>query len=86
LPSPYICSFCRRDTRPNLRCIAGPNGVYICEECARKAVAIFDEPSQPSTTTTYYALEFRRPATEEDLKELLESISRNRHPARSSQD
>jgi DNA-directed RNA polymerase subunit RPC12/RpoP len=32
----------RERNTSDLRCIAGPDGVYICEECARKAVAVFD--------------------------------------------
>jgi ClpX C4-type zinc finger len=33
---PYRCSFCGKDNAEVRRLIAGPNGVFICEECVAK--------------------------------------------------
>ncbi len=30
---PYACSFCGKDNAQVERMIAGPNGVFICNEC-----------------------------------------------------
>jgi ATP-dependent Clp protease ATP-binding subunit ClpX len=30
---PYLCSFCGKNQDQVRRLIAGPNGVYICDEC-----------------------------------------------------
>ena len=29
----YLCSFCGKNQDEVMRLIAGPNGVYICDEC-----------------------------------------------------
>ena len=33
---PYHCSFCGKDNAEVRRLIAGPNGVFICDECVAK--------------------------------------------------
>lgn len=33
---PYQCSFCGKDNAEVRRMIAGPNGVFICDECMTK--------------------------------------------------
>ena len=38
----YKCSFCNKpDTQVN-RLVAGPNGVYICDECVKLCAEIID--------------------------------------------
>jgi hypothetical protein len=44
------CSFCGKDSRQvEERLVAGPNGVFVCDECVRLCVDIFwgDEASIP---------------------------------------
>ena len=36
LGCPYRCSFCAKDNAEVRRLIAGPNGVFICNECVAK--------------------------------------------------
>jgi len=36
----YRCSFCEKDHRAVKRLIAGPRGVFICNECVALANAI----------------------------------------------
>ena len=36
---PYFCSFCGKDQDQVSRLIAGPGGVYVCDECVTKFVA-----------------------------------------------
>jgi hypothetical protein len=39
-----VCSFClRKKSDGNRRFIAGPDGVYICDECVDLCVEIFEE-------------------------------------------
>ena len=33
---PYRCSFCEKDNAEVRHLIAGPNGVFICNECVAK--------------------------------------------------
>lgn len=35
-PKPYACSFCGKDNGKVKRLIAGPNGVFICDECVER--------------------------------------------------
>jgi DNA-binding transcriptional MerR regulator len=37
---PYRCSFCGKDNAEVRRLIAGPDGVFICDECVAKCNAI----------------------------------------------
>ncbi len=40
----YRCSFCNKDQCQVNRLVAGPNGVYICNECA---IAFSEEKHEP---------------------------------------
>ncbi len=47
------CSFCQRTQDEVTRLIAGPDGVYICDECVELCVEILSEedvPSEPATS------------------------------------
>ncbi len=37
---PYFCSFCSKDQDQVSRLIAGPGGVYVCDECVTKFVGM----------------------------------------------
>ena len=39
----YICSFCGKPQQQVRKLIAGPNGVYICDECIELCAEIIDE-------------------------------------------
>jgi ATP-dependent Clp protease ATP-binding subunit ClpX len=43
----YYCSFCGKDQDQIKRLIAGPNGVYICDECVNTCKKIIDEEETP---------------------------------------
>ena len=45
----YSCSFCGKDSQAVERLIAGPNGVFICNECVALCNAILDK-NVPATT------------------------------------
>jgi ATP-dependent Clp protease ATP-binding subunit ClpX len=49
----YTCSFCGKTQDQVRRLIAGPNRVYICDECVRLCQQILDEevrtPTPPHT-------------------------------------
>nr|WP_290669364.1 ATP-dependent Clp protease ATP-binding subunit ClpX [Ardenticatena sp.] len=57
------CSFCNRDQTEVGRLIAGPNSVYICDECVELCREILEEEAPP--------LRARRPAFEAELQRLL---------------
>jgi ATP-dependent Clp protease ATP-binding subunit ClpX len=42
----YRCSFCGKDQSQVRRLIAGPNGVFICDECGRLCQSIIDAEEQ----------------------------------------
>lgn len=46
---PFACSFCGKPRSEALRVIAGPNGVYICEECVALCREILAELPAPPT-------------------------------------
>jgi ATP-dependent Clp protease ATP-binding subunit ClpX len=46
----YTCSFCGKTQDQVRRLIAGPGGVYICDECVRLCQEILDEDVRPPTT------------------------------------
>jgi len=52
----YRCSFCGKTQDQIRRLIAGPNGVYICDECVNLCKQIIDEeempPARPRTLST----------------------------------
>lgn len=44
-----VCSFCgRKKSDGNRRFIAGPAGVYICDECVELCVEVLEEERQGS--------------------------------------
>lgn len=43
----YRCSFCGKSQEQVYRLIAGPGGVYICDECVRLCSEIIAEESGP---------------------------------------
>ena len=43
----YRCSFCGKSQEEVRRLIAGPNGVYICDECVQLCREIIEEESPP---------------------------------------
>jgi ATP-dependent Clp protease ATP-binding subunit ClpX len=43
-----VCSFCGRKLGGNRRLIAGPAGVYICDECVDLCVELLEEERQGS--------------------------------------
>lgn len=47
----YICSFCQKDHRQVARLIAGPRGVYICNECVTDC-ATQESPRSPASEQT----------------------------------
>ncbi len=53
------CSFCGKGRRETGPLVEGPGpegngGVYICRECVRLALAIFDQTQQPSPGDTLH--------------------------------
>lgn len=46
-PPDYHCSFCGKDRDEVTRLVAGPHGVYICNECVDACRAILDEEGVP---------------------------------------
>jgi len=46
----YLCSFCGKNQDQVHRLIAGPNGVFICDECVRlcNEVLAEDLPTAPN--------------------------------------
>lgn len=50
---PY-CSFCRRSQDEVNRLIAGPNGVYICDECVYLCLEILDEDAPDSSEEEFF--------------------------------
>ena len=44
--SPRRCSFCGRTENQVQKLIAGPNGVYICDECVSVCNDIIDEEQE----------------------------------------
>jgi DNA-binding transcriptional MerR regulator len=44
---PYRCSFCAKDNAEVRRLIAGPNGVFICNECVAKSNEILAKEEAP---------------------------------------
>ena len=42
-PARYRCSFCGKDQKEVERLIAGPGGVYICDECVALCTEIIRE-------------------------------------------
>ena len=44
---PPRCSFCSRVAEDTGRLIAGPKGVYICNECVELCSEILEEEGQP---------------------------------------
>lgn len=47
--SSHICSFCGKERRAVARLIAGPRGVYICDECVALSNTIIADNSTPAT-------------------------------------
>jgi ATP-dependent Clp protease ATP-binding subunit ClpX len=52
----YLCSFCGKNQDQVHRLIAGPNGVFICDECIRLCNEILAEeeevePNPPGAAT-----------------------------------
>jgi ATP-dependent Clp protease ATP-binding subunit ClpX len=47
----YRCSFCNKGQEEVRRLIAGPNQVYICDECVQLCREIIEEEEPTSTTT-----------------------------------
>ncbi|MGN6561828.1 MAG: ClpX C4-type zinc finger protein [Thermomicrobiales bacterium] len=45
----YCCSFCGKDSQAVERLIAGPNGVFICNECVALCNAILDKNVSATT-------------------------------------
>jgi ATP-dependent Clp protease ATP-binding subunit ClpX len=46
--TPYSCSFCGKGQDRVLRLIAGPGGVYICNECVGVCREILEEERRPA--------------------------------------
>ena len=46
------CSFCHKTQDQVHKLIAGPDGVYICDECVRLCMSIIDEGYQPESVST----------------------------------
>jgi ATP-dependent Clp protease ATP-binding subunit ClpX len=46
----YTCSFCGKSQDQVRRLIAGPNRVYICDECVRLCQQILDTEVRTPTT------------------------------------
>ncbi len=49
-PEKQVCSFCKRDQSEVNRLIAGPDHVYICDECVDLCKALLDEEAQSVST------------------------------------
>jgi len=47
----YHCSFCGKDQEQIRRLVAGPNGVYICDECVNLCKQIIDAEDAPRPQT-----------------------------------
>jgi ATP-dependent Clp protease ATP-binding subunit ClpX len=45
----YRCSFCEKDHRAVKRLIAGPRGVFICNECVALANEILQDEAASTT-------------------------------------
>lgn len=44
----HVCSFCKREQDEVNRLIAGPDSVYICDECVELCREILDEEAEPA--------------------------------------
>jgi len=49
-PPHYECSFCGKERAEVEHLIAGPKGVYICNECVALCNAILAEGEEPAET------------------------------------
>jgi len=49
-PPHYACSFCGKGREEVAHLIAGPQGVYICNECVALCNAILAEEDEPVET------------------------------------
>ncbi len=49
-PPHYACSFCGKPREEVEHLIAGPNGVYICDECVTLCNKILTEAEGPAET------------------------------------
>ena len=48
----YRCSFCEKDARAVKRLIAGPRGVFICDECVALANEMLRDEATGATEPT----------------------------------
>jgi ATP-dependent Clp protease ATP-binding subunit ClpX len=56
-PGDQQCSFCRR-TRPEVdHLIAGPDGVFICNECVYLSLQLLEQETQPIETESEFVIE-----------------------------
>ena len=53
---PHYCSFCRRQADEVRRLIAGPNGIFICNECVEVCIKIFLDDGVGDYKIEFYRL------------------------------
>ena len=63
------CSFCGKLQGQVLKMFAGPNDVFICNECVELCMDIFEEEYQPEATESDKEINLMRPA---EIKEFLD--------------
>ena len=54
----YLCSFCGKNQDQVIRLIAGPNGVFICDECVRLCNEILAEDSRLAPNALGEAMQY----------------------------
>jgi len=83
-PVTYRCSFCGKSKEQVRRLIAGPGGVYICDECVDVCREIIDQerqvgssaqPHKDATTTTVSTPSLEEDPTEFDLKAFFTALT-----------
>jgi ATP-dependent protease Clp ATPase subunit len=72
----YLCSFCGKNQDQVHRLIAGPNDVYICDECVRLCNEILAEepPGAPNPQEDARRGPWKRTTNEVTCSQLLTSV------------
>jgi len=47
----YYCSFCRKPSEQSRRLIAGPNNIFICDECVEVCVTVLYQENKKYMTS-----------------------------------
>lgn len=70
----HVCSFCKREQDEVNRLIAGPDSVYICDECVELCREILDEEAEPALAPPREFTAPRPPSPKEIYRRLNEYV------------